>query len=143
MVKKLKSEDFLSELANFYKLSESRACVYLTFKRAYEEKHKYKNNKNMRKQRLQDRLQQNNSNSVFNVLVRAKLKKQRIQTILTPSDIDVFHKHLINVLMLNFITQERTKKLKGKAKETMSKTKKRKLRKLKRAKKLENKENKL
>ena len=44
MVKKLKSEDFLSELAKFYTASKDKNTVYLTMKRMYEEKYKYKTN---------------------------------------------------------------------------------------------------
>ena len=44
MVKKLKSEDFLSELAKFYAASKEKYSVYLTIKRLYEEKSKYKKN---------------------------------------------------------------------------------------------------
>jgi len=44
MVKKLKSEDFLSELAKFYTGAKDKYSVYLTIKRLYLEKQKYKKN---------------------------------------------------------------------------------------------------
>ena len=84
MVKKLKSEDFLSELAKFYTASKDKNTVYLTMKRMYEEKQKYKRNPAKRRLRLKDRLEQDKEKKELNVLVRAKLKKQRIQTIITP-----------------------------------------------------------
>ena len=58
MVKKLKSEDFLSELAKFYAASKEKYSVYLTIKRLYEEKNKYKKNAAKRKLRLKDRMEQ-------------------------------------------------------------------------------------
>ena len=80
MVKKLKSEDFLSELAKFYSEAKDKKTVYLTMKRAYEEKQKYKRNALKRRLRIKDRLEQDKENKLFNVLVRAKLSKKRIHT---------------------------------------------------------------
>ena len=79
MVKKLKSEDFLSELAKFYSASKEKYSVYLTIKRLYEEKQKYKKNSANRKLRIKDRLEQDKENKEFNILVRAKLRKQRVR----------------------------------------------------------------
>lgn len=81
MVKRLKCEEFVNQLDSFYAASKDKNTVYLTFKRVYDEKFKYKKNKKIRKQRNEDRKKQDASNSKFNVLVRAKLKKSRIQTI--------------------------------------------------------------
>ena len=94
MVKKLKSEYFLSELAKFYSASKDKNCVYLTMKRMYEEKQKYKRNPAKRRLRLKDRLEQDKEKKEFNVLVRAKLRKQRIHTIITPNELSRFHKNL-------------------------------------------------
>jgi hypothetical protein len=80
MVKKLKYEDFLSKLDSFYSTSKDSKSVYLTFKRIYEERFKYKNNKKIRKLRAEDRKAQDKAAERFNVLVRAKLRKMRIQT---------------------------------------------------------------
>ena len=135
MVKKLKSEDFLSELAKFYTASKEKNTVYLTMKRMYEEKQKYKRNAAKRRLRIKDRLQQDKEKKIFNILVRAKLKKQRIHTIITPDELSLFHKNLTNVLIMNFIKDERQKKEKKLPIKKMSKTQKRKLKKLKKIKK--------
>ena len=136
MVKKLKSEDFLSELAKFYTASKEKNAVYLTMKRLYEEKQKYKNNPAKRRLRIKDRLEQDKEKKLFNVLVRAKLKKQRIHTIITPDELERFHKNLTNVLIMHFITEERKKKVKKIVEKKMSKTQKRKLKKLKKINKM-------
>ena len=136
MVKKLKSEDFLSELAKFYSASRDKNTVYLTIKRMYEEKQKYKKNPAKRRLRLKDRMEQDKENKLFNVLVRAKLKKQRIHTIITPEELKTFHKNLTNVLIMHFITEERKKKEKKLPIKKMSKTQKRKIKKLKKIKKM-------
>ena len=136
MVKKLKSEDFLSELAKFYSASRDKNTVYLTMKRMYEEKQKYKKNPAKRRLRLKDRLEQDKDNKLFNVLVRAKLRKQRIHTIITPDELKTFHKNLTNVLIMHFITEERKKKEKKLPIKKMSKTQKRKIKKLKKIKKM-------
>ena len=136
MVKKLKSEDFLSELAKFYSASRDKNTVYLTMKRMYEEKQKYKKNPAKRRLRLKDRLEQDKDNKLFNVLVRAKLRKQRIHTIITPDELKTFHKNLTNVLIMHFITEERKKKEKKLPIKKMSKTQKRKIKKVKKIKKM-------
>ena len=136
MVKKLKSEDFLSELAKFYTASKEKNTVYLTMKRMYEEKQKYKRNAAKRRLRIKDRLQQDKEKKIFNILVRAKLKKQRIHTIITPDELERFHKNLTNVLIMHFITEERKKKVKKIVEKKMSKTQKRKLKKLKKINKM-------
>ena len=137
MVKRLKSEDFLSELAKFYSASRDKYSVYLTIKRLYEEKQKYKNNPAKRRLRLKDRLEEDKENKAFNILVRAKLRKQRIHTIITPDELSRFHKNLTSVLIMNFIKDERKKKEKKTPDKKMSKTQKRKLKKLKKIKKME------
>ena len=136
MVKKLKSEDFLSELAKFYTGAKDKYSVYLTIKRLYLEKQKYKKNPAKRRLRLKDRLEQDKDNKLFNVLVRAKLRKQRIHTIITPDELKTFHKNLTNVLIMHFITEERKKKEKKLPIKKMSKTQKRKIKKLKKIKKM-------
>ena len=138
MVKKLKSEDFLSELAKFYSQSKEKYSVYLTIKRLYEEKNKCKKNPAQRKLRLKDRLEQDKTDKSFNVLVRAKLRKQRIHTIITPDELNRFHKNLTNVLIMNFIKDEKKKKEKKEQVKKMSKTQKRKMKKLKRINKINN-----
>ena len=137
MVKKLKSEDFLSELAKFYSASKDKNCVYLTMKRMYEEKQKYKRNPAKRRLRIKDRIEQDkDEKKIFNVLVRAKLKKQRIHTIITPDELSRFHKNLTNVLIMHFITEERKKKEKKVVEKKVSKTQKRKIKKLKKINKM-------
>ena len=136
MVKKLKSEDFLSELAKFYSASKEKYSVYLTIKRLYEEKQKYKNNPAKRKLRIKDRLEQDKENKVFNILVRAKLRKQRIHTIITPDELNRFHKNLTNVLIMNFIKEERVKKKKKEPTKKMSVRQRRKIKRLKRINKM-------
>ena len=136
MVKKLKSEDFLSELAKFYTASKDKYSVYLTMKRMYTETQKYKNNAAKRKLRIKDRLEQDKENKQFNVMVRAKLRKQRIHTIITPDELSRFHKNLTNVLIMHFITEERKKKDKKIAEKKISKTQKRKIKKLKKINKM-------
>lgn len=81
MVKKLKYEDFLSELDKLYTESKNKYSVYLTFKRLYQENFKYKRNAKNRKLRMEDRKKQDKETERFNVLIRAKLKKKRIHTI--------------------------------------------------------------
>ena len=136
MVKKLKSEDFLSELAKFYSASKEKYSVYLTIKRLYEEKQKYKNNPAKRKLRIKDRLEQDKENKAFNILVRAKLRKQRIHTIITPDELNRFHKNLTNVLIMNFIKEERVKKEKKEPNKKMSVRQRRKIKRLKRINKM-------
>ena len=136
MVKKLKSEDFLSELAKFYSASREKYSVYLTIKRLYEEKNKYKKNPTQRRLRIKDRLEQDKGNKLFNILVRAKLRKQRIHTIITPDELSRFHKNLTNVLIMNFIKEEKVKKEKKIQEKKMSKTQKRKMKKLKKINKM-------
>ena len=136
MVKKLKSEDFLSELAKFYTASKDKYSVYLTMKRMYTETQKYKNNSAKRKLRIKDRLEQDKENKQFNVMVRAKLRKQRIHTIITPDELSRFHKNLTNVLIMHFITEERKKKEKKIVEKKISKTQKRKIKKLKKINKM-------
>ena len=136
MVKKLKSEDFLSELAKFYSASKEKYSVYLTIKRLYEERQKYKKNSANRKLRIKDRLEQDKENKEFNILVRAKLKKQRIHTIITPDELNRFHKNLTNVLIMNFIKEEKIKKEKKEPLKKMSVRQRRKLKKLKRINKM-------
>ena len=136
MVKKLKSEDFLSELAKFYSASKEKYSVYLTIKRLYEEKQKYKKNSAKRKLRIKDRLEQDKENKVFNILVRAKLRKQRIHTIITPDELNRFHKNLTNVLIMNFIKEERVKKEKKEPTKKMSVRQRRKIKRLKRINKM-------
>ena len=136
MVKKLKSEDFLSELAKFYSASKEKYSVYLTIKRLYEEKQKYKKNPAKRKLRIKDRLEQDKENKAFNILVRAKLRKQRIHTIITPDELNRFHKNLTNVLIMNFIKEERVKKEKKEPTKKMSVRQRRKIKRLKRINKM-------
>ena len=136
MVKKLKSEDFLSELAKFYSASKEKYSVYLTIKRLYEEKQKYKKNSANRKLRIKDRLEQDKQNKEFNILVRAKLRKQRIHTIITPDELNRFHKNLTNVLIMNFIKEEKIKKEKKEPLKKMNVRQRRKLKKLKRINKM-------
>ena len=136
MVKKLKSEDFLSELAKFYSASKEKYSVYLTIKRLYEEKQKYKKNSANRKLRIKDRLEQDKENKEFNILVRAKLRKQRIHTIITPDELNRFHKNLTNVLIMNFIKEERVKKEKKEPTKKMSVRQRRKIKRLKRINKM-------
>ena len=136
MVKKLKSEDFLNELRKFYSASKEKYSVYLTMKRMYEEKQKYKNNPAKRRLRIKDRLEQDKEKKLFNVLVRAKLRKQRIHAIITPEELGTFHKNLTNILIMNFITEERKKKEKKIVEKKMSKTQKRKIKKLKKINKM-------
>ncbi len=81
MVKRLKYIDFINQLDAFYTASRDKNSVYLTFKRVYQEKFKNKQNSKHRKLRNEDRKEQDLANIKYNVLVRAKLKKSRIQTI--------------------------------------------------------------
>ena len=46
-------------------------------------------------------MEQDKDNKLFNVLVRAKLRKQRIHTIITPDELSRFHKNLTNVLYIS------------------------------------------
>jgi hypothetical protein len=141
MVKKLKLDDFFSELEKFYTESQNKYSVYLTFKRTYEEKYKYKRNQKNKRLRLEDRKnQEKDSNKLFNVFVRAKLKKKRINTIITPEELNSFHHNLMNILTLHFIKEEKKKEKKTTViKAKMSKTQKRKLKKLKKIAKKESK----
>ena len=100
----------------------------------YLEKQKYKKNPAKRRLRIKDRLEEDKENKAFNVLVRAKLRKQRIHTIITPDELSRFHKNLTNVLYINFIKEEKKKKEKQMPVKKMSKTQKRKMKKLKKIK---------
>jgi hypothetical protein len=141
MVKKLKTDDFFSELNQFFNQSKNKYSIYLTFKRLYEEKFKYKKNKKNRKLRMEDRKEQDKNKKTFNVLIRAKLNKKRIHTIITPENLDSFHHNIMNVLTLHFIREEKKKKVRRElAKKKISKTQKRKIKKLKKIKINETKE---
>ena len=141
MVKKLKTDDFFSELNQFFNQSKIKYSIYLTFKRLYEEKFKYKKNKKNRKLRMEDRKEQDKNKKTFNVLIRAKLNKKRIHTIITPENLDSFHRNIMNVLTLHFIREEKKKKIRKElAKKKISKTQKRKIKKLKKIKINETKE---
>ena len=70
-------------------------------------------------------IEEKKENKAFNVLVRAKLRKQRIHTIITPDELSRFHKNLTNVLYINFIKEEKKKKEKQMPVKKMSKTQKR------------------
>ena len=141
MVKKLKLDDFFSELEKFYTESQNKYSVYLTFKRTYEEKYKYKRNQKNKRLRLEDRKnQEKDSNKLFNVFVRAKLKKKRINTLITPEELNSFHHNLMNILTLHFIKEEKKKEKKTTVNQAkMSKTQKRKLKKLRKIAKKESK----
>ena len=135
MVKKLKADDFFSELDQLFNQSKNKYSIYLTFKRLYEEKYKYKKNQKNRKLRMEDRKEQDKSKTNFNVLVRAKLNKKRIHTIVTPENLESFRHNIMNVLTLHFIREEMKKKEKKElAKKKISKTQKRKMKKLKKIK---------
>lgn len=138
MVQKLKYEEFVNKLDAFYTASRDKHSVYLTFKRVYDEKFKNKKNKKIRKQRYEDRKNQDKSQDRFKVLVRAKLKKSRIQTILNDDELNKFHHILMNVLTLYFIRDDNKAKAKPKKLpiKKMSKTKKRKMKRLRKIKNL-------
>ena len=141
MVKKLKADDFFSELDQLFNQSKNKYSIYLTFKRLYEEKYKYKKNQKNRKLRMEDRKEQDKNKKTFNVLIRAKLNKKRIHTIITPENLDSFHHNIMNVLTLHFIREEKKKKVRKElAKKKISKTQKRKIKKLKKIKINETKE---
>jgi hypothetical protein len=132
MVKKLPYMDFINQLDSFYTQSKDKYSVYLTFKRVYEEKFKHQNNKKARKQRNEDRINQDKENAAYSVLVRAKLKKNRIQTILSQADIDKFHHILMNIMSLYFIREENKQNVSQKKLplKLMSKTKRRNMKRL-------------
>jgi len=135
MVKNLKGDDFFSELDKFFTESKTKHSIYLTFKRLYEEKYKFKKNKKNKKLRLEDRKNQDKNKTNFNVLIRAKLNKKKIHTIISPENLDTFHHNFMNVLTLHFIREEVKKKEKKElAKKKISKTQKRKIKKLKKIK---------
>jgi hypothetical protein len=88
MVKSLKYDEFVNKLDGLYTEAKEKNTVYLTFKRrknmlilVYDEKFKFKKNRKNRKLRLEDRKTQDRDNARFKVLVRARLKKKRINTI--------------------------------------------------------------
>ena len=88
MVKRLKCEDFINELDKFFMSTRDKNSVYITFKRIFEEKFKYKRNNKNRKLRREDRIKQALSNGKYKVLVRAKLKKSRIHTVVIIYNLD-------------------------------------------------------
>ena len=68
------------------------------------------------------------------------IKLERINTIITPEELNSFHHNLMNILTLHFIKEEKKKEKKTTVnKEKMSKTQKRKLKKLKKIAKKESK----
>jgi hypothetical protein len=103
-------------------------------------KENFKNKKSKTKLRYEDRINQEREKEEkeFAVLIRAKLKKQRIQTILNATDIEKFHQLLLYVLALNFIPEEKLEKSKKDKNQTIkiSKTKRRKMKKLKKINKI-------
>ena len=91
MVKRLHFVDFINQLDSLYAASREKHSVYLTFKRVYEEKFKNKKNKKVRKLRMEERKNEEKENKKFNILVRAKLKKSRIQTIVSGFNFIIAH----------------------------------------------------
>merc|ERR1712151_249157 len=120
-----------------YGKSKDKYTVYLTFKRVFEENFKFKKNKDIRKKRVEDRINQLKEKEKFSVLVRAKLKKERIHTIVSYEEVEKFHQNLMNIMTLNFIKDDTDPNMKPKKMpiKKMSRTKKRQIKRLRKLKK--------
>lgn len=102
---KLSYEDFVGQVDKMFGDSKDKHSIYFTFKRIYTENFKHKQNKKNRKLRREDQLKQESDlTKQFNVLIRAKLKKKRVQTIIEPKDITGFHNIFTKIMSLHFIT---------------------------------------
>lgn len=133
---KLNYEDFVSKVDKMFSDSKDKHSIYFTFKRVYTENFKYKQNQKNRKLRREDQLkQESDQTKQFNVLIRAKLRKMRAQTIIEPKDLSGFHNIFTKIMSLHFITQinepQKKQKLMPSAKGKSS-TQKRKEKRLKR-----------
>ena len=103
MVKRLQFVDFVNQLDTFYSASREKNTVYLTFKRVYQENFKFKRNKKIRKNRMEERKQEEKENKMFNILVRAKLKKSKIQTIVRKMYLNLYLFSLLKMIWKSFI----------------------------------------
>ena len=102
---KLDYDDFISRIDQFFTDSKDKGSIYFTFKRVYSENYKFKKNKRVRKLRKEDHFNQEaDKDKQYNVLVRAKLNKKRVQTIIKPNEINSFHNILMKIFSLHFIT---------------------------------------
>lgn len=103
---KLKYEDFVSQVDKMFSESKEKHSLLFSFKRVFTENFKYKNNQKTRKLRREDQISQERDNErEFSVLVRAKLRRRRVQTVVEPKDISSFHNILMKIFSLHFITQ--------------------------------------
>ena len=128
MVKK-SYEDFVSQVDKFFTDSKDKKSIYFSFKRVFTENFKYKGNRKSRKQRLLDRQKQiEDTSREYSVLARAKLRKQRVHTIVEPKDLENFHNVLMKIFSLHFImqTNDHKPKVKISAKKKKSNRQKRK-----------------
>ncbi len=103
MVKRLQFVDFVNQLDKFYSASREKNTVYLTFKRVYQENFKFKRNKKIRKNRMEERKKEEKENKIFNILVRAKLKKSRIHTIVRKMYLNLYLFSLKKTIWKSFI----------------------------------------
>ncbi len=79
---KASNSDFISKLDKYYTQAKDKNSIYLTLKRAYKERFKFKKNRKIRKQRYQDRKnQEQDSKQLFKIFVRAKHKRSSVSTI--------------------------------------------------------------
>lgn len=131
---KVDYEKFVSKVDDFFSQAKDKRSIYFTFKRVYTENFKHKRNKKARKLRREDHLtQETDKDKQYNVLVRVKLQKKKVQTIVEPKNLTSFHNILMKIFSLHFITSsnEAVPKAKVVQVKKKSKTQKRKDKKLK------------
>lgn len=100
------NDDFVFKIDNFFSESKEKNTINFSFKRVYQESNKFKKSKNARNLREIDcKNQESDTTKQYNVLVRAKLRRKRIRTIVDSKNIRNFHSNLMKIFTLHFITQ--------------------------------------
>lgn len=121
------NEDFVFKVDNYFSESKEKNSINFSFKRVYNENFKFKKSKN--KLRREDCInQESDSSKQFSVLVRAKLKRKRIRTVVESKNIGFFHSNLMKIFTLHFIkqTNDHIPKIRVSAKKKRSNKQKRK-----------------
>ena len=131
---KVKYDEFVSHVDKFFSESKEKHSIFFSFKRVFKENFKFKVNKKTRKLRREDHVsQERDADKQYSVLVRAKLRRKKVQTVVEPKDLSSFHNILMKIFSLHFIvsTNDHKPRLKVAAKKKMSNKKRRLLKKKK------------
>ncbi|KAI8138787.1 signal recognition particle, SRP9/SRP14 subunit [Fennellomyces sp. T-0311] len=116
-MKELDPSAFTVELGRFYQRSKSNGTVSVTMKRMTERR-LYKLSRVIKEvpkggEAILDKEQMKDDDVEYPCLVRAQYKKDKISTIVTPSELDKFHNDYSNIIkayMDSLKKKERTRK---------------------------------